>query len=225
MAGVSVIIAIDGPSAAGKTTLAKGLAEKLGILYLDTGATYRAAAYLVIQKGANPYDEVECSSLIRNSVIDLQKDDKGNLVVMMDGQDITSKIRSNEVSDISSRISAHLEVRKILVSLQRKISEGRDIVVEGRDTGSVVFPYADIKIYLDAPLDIRAERRLKDLSEMGMDSDIETVKSELSERDRRDMERKNSPLICLPEAVYINNGRFSIEETLESVLKILPAKD
>jgi cytidylate kinase len=220
-----VIIAIDGPSSAGKTTLAKGLAGRLGILFLDTGATYRAAAYLIIQKKANPDNETECSRLISNCVIDLQKGEKENLKVLLDGQDITSQIRSNEVSDISSRISVHSEVRKVLVDLQRKISQGRDVVAEGRDTGSIVFPSADIKIYLDAPLEIRTMRRLKELNEMGMDSDFETVKSQLSERDRRDMDRKNSPLICLPEAIYINNGRFSIEETLESVLTMLPVRD
>ena len=216
-----MIIVIDGPAAAGKSTLAGNLANHLGILYLDTGATYRAAALCAIEKNTDLEDSSACADVVRNCEIDLQVSDGENIKVILDGKDVSEEIRRSDVTDAASRISVHPEVRKALVELQRKIASDRDVVAEGRDTGSVVFPQADLKIYLDAPLEERASRREKDLQESAQDQPFDEIKNDMQKRDNRDMTRKDSPLVCLKDAVYINNGRYTPEETLQSVLSVV----
>ncbi|MBU1022985.1 (d)CMP kinase, partial [bacterium] len=208
-------------AAAGKSTLAKNLAQKLGILYLDTGATYRAAALFAIEQNTDLEDSSACAEVVGNCEIDLQSSLDGEIRVILNGRDVTEEIRRNDVSEAASRISVHPEVRKALVELQRKIAGNRDVVAEGRDTGSVVFPHADLKIYLDAPLEERVIRREKDLKNSGHEKQFDEIKNEMLERDRRDMTRKDSPLVCLTDAVYINNGRYSAEESLQSVLMVV----
>lgn len=216
-----MIIAIDGPAGAGKSTLAKNLARHLKIQYLDTGATYRAAALFALEEKIDLDNPTQCAEFLNRCDIDLQTMDDGKMKVLLNGRDVSDEIRKNEVSNAASRISIHSEVRHALVELQRRIAENKDVVAEGRDIGSVVFPNADLKIYLDAPLDERAERRINDYIEMGEGKSVAEIKEEISERDNRDMTRDDSPLVCVIDAVYINNGRFQPEDTLNAVLQVI----
>ena len=216
-----MIIAIDGPAGAGKSTLAKNLARHLKIQYLDTGATYRAAALFAIEEKIDLDNPTQCAELVTRCDIDLQTMEGGKMKVLLNGRDVSDEIRKNEVSDAASRISVHSEVRHALVGLQRRIAENKDIVAEGRDIGSVVFPNADLKIYLDAPLNERAERRINDCIEMGEAKSVEEIQEAMSERDHRDMTRDDSPLVCVMDAVYINNGRYQPEDTLNAVLQVI----
>jgi cytidylate kinase len=216
-----MIIAIDGPAGAGKSTLAKNLARHLKILYLDTGATYRAAALFAIEEKIDLDNPTQCAELVNRCNIEMQTMEDGKMKVLLNGRDVSDEIRKNEVSNAASRISIHSEVRHALVELQRRIAENKDVVAEGRDIGSVVFPNADLKIYLDAPLNERAERRINDYIEMGEAKSVEEIEEEMSERDNRDMTRDDSPLVCVKDAVYINNGRFQPEDTLNAVLQVI----
>ncbi|MCD6216235.1 (d)CMP kinase [bacterium] len=216
-----MIIAIDGPAGAGKSTLAKNLARHLKILYLDTGATYRAAALFAIEEKIDLDNPTQCAELVNRCDIGLQTMEDGKMKVLLNGRNVSDEIRKNEVSNAASRISVHSEVRHALVDLQRRIAENKDVVAEGRDIGSVVFPNADLKIYLDAPLNERAERRINDYIEMGEAKSVEEIEEEMSERDNRDMTRDDSPLVCVKDAVYINNGRFQPEDTLNAVLQVI----
>jgi cytidylate kinase len=216
-----MIIAIDGPAGAGKSTLAKALAKIIRFLYLDTGATYRAVALFTLENEINPDDAIKCTEIAQKCRIDLKQAESGDILVFLNGRDVTEAIRSEEVSDVASRISIHHGVRQAMAALQRKIAEGKNIVAEGRDMGSVVFPGADVKIYLDAPLDERSCRRKKQLVDMGDTKELDQVRKGIEERDMRDKMRKDSPLVCMPDAIYINNGMYAKEETLEVVLNIV----
>ena len=209
-----MIIAIDGPAGCGKSTLAKDLAERLGIIYIDTGATYRAAAFAVLRHGLDDSRPEEVAGLVENSLIELIGK-PGDQRVFLDGQDVSGEIRTPEVSDMASRISALTPVRRSLVELQRKIAEGNDVVLEGRDTGSVVFPNADLKIYLDASVEERAKRRAGDWD---IDTDLKEIESEIALRDERDRTRSDSPLTVADDAVIIDSTNLTIVEVLELVI-------
>ncbi len=215
-----MIIAIDGPAGCGKSTLAKNLAEKLGIVYIDTGATYRAAALAALRRGLDESRPEEVAELVEKSRIALlgKPDD---LRVILDGEDVSGEIRTPEVSDMASRISALTPVRRSLVELQRKIAEGNDVVLEGRDTGSVVFPNADLKIYLDASVEERAKRRAGDWDD---DTGLEDIKSEIALRDERDRTRPDSPLTVADGAVIIDSTSLTIGEVLERVIAEMRAQ-
>jgi cytidylate kinase len=216
-----MIITIDGPAAAGKSTLAKGLSKSLNWIYLDSGATYRAAALCAIENGIDLNDAEACAGLIRNASIDLDFSPDGETIVILNGRNISVEIRTDKVSEAASRISVHPEVRSELVALQRKIAEGKDIIAEGRDMGSIVFPHADLKIYLDAPIDERALRRKDELKKEGASLPISEIIESIDKRDKRDMARKASPLTQTPDSVYLNNGNLRKEETLKLALKII----
>ena len=216
-----MIIAIDGPAGAGKSTLAKNLARHLKILYLDTGATYRAVALLAVDEKIDLDDPSQCAELVNRCVIEMQILEDGKMKILLNGEDVSDDIRKKDVSKAASRIAVHSKVRHALVDLQRRIAENKDVVAEGRDIGSVVFPNADLKIYLDAPLDERANRRINDYIEMGDAKPVEEIRKEISERDNRDMTRDDSPLVCVKDAVYINNGKFQPEDTLNAVLQVI----
>ena len=215
-----MIIAIDGPAGCGKSTLAKALAKKLGILYIDTGATYRAAALAAKMHGIDETRPEEVIGLIERSKIEL-RGEPDNLRVFLDGKDVSDEIRTPEVSDLASRISTLPGVRGILVNLQRRIAEGRDAVLEGRDTGSVVFPDADLKIYLDASGEERAKRRADDWEDT---LDLEKIEAEITRRDERDTTRADSPLIIARGAVIIDSTVKAPEEVLGCVLEELHSR-
>ena len=213
-----LIIAIDGPAGSGKSTSAKLIAKKLGYLYIDTGAMYRAITYLAL-KNKVVKDESRILELARKSKIEL-KYNYGNLVVMLNDHDISNEIRSTEVNANVSDVSKISAVRKLLVEKQRELGKKNNgVVMEGRDIGTVVFPNADVKIFLTASLDTRADRRAKEYFQNGSEVIIEDIKNNLSNRDRIDSSRKDSPLIKAPDAIAIDTTNVTIEEQVNMIIK------
>ena len=223
-----LIIAIDGPAGSGKSTSAKLIAKKLGYIYIDTGAMYRAITYLALESGAiqNEYRIIE---LARSCKIDLEYKD-GEVIVLLNNRNVSKDIRSAEVNSHVSDVSKISEVRKLLVEKQREMGEkGNGIVMEGRDIGTVVFPKADVKIFLTASLDIRANRRAKEYIENGSKVLVDDIKSNLHSRDRIDSSRNDSPLIKALDAVEVDTTNVSIDEQvnliLEEVIKVANKKN
>ena len=213
-----LIIAIDGPAGSGKSTSAKLIAKKLGYLYIDTGAMYRAITFLASENGAIK-DEAKIIELARNSKIEL-KYNNGEIVVMLNDRDISEEIRSSQVNASVSDVSKISAVRKLLVEKQREMGEkGQGIVMEGRDIGTVVFPEADVKIFLTASLDIRANRRVKEYAEKGSEVVIEEIKNNLSSRDKIDSSRNDSPLTKAPDAIAIDTTSITIDEQVNLILE------
>ena len=213
-----LIIAIDGPAGSGKSTSAKLIAKKLGYLYIDTGAMYRAITYLAL-KNKVVKDESRILELARKSKIELKYND-GNLVVMLNDHDISNEIRSTEVNANVSDVSKISAVRKLLVEKQRELGKKNNgVVMEGRDIGTVVFPNADVKIFLTASLDTRADRRAKEYFQNGSEVIIEDIKNNLSNRDRIDSSRKDSPLIKAPDAIAIDTTNVTIEEQVNLIIQ------
>ena len=211
----NIIIAIDGPAASGKSTAAKRLANALGYLYLDTGAMYRAITYSVLKK--NIFDDLEkIFDLVRNIELELKFED-GVTRVFVDGEEVTDFIRTPEVSGKVSEISRIPEVRKEMVKLQRRIAEQGNLVAEGRDITTVVFPNADVKIFMTASLDERARRRYKEHQERGEDVTFEEVKANLEKRDKIDSTRPVSPLRKAEDAVELDTTNMTVEEELEKM--------
>ncbi|MBL7574954.1 cytidylate kinase [Peptoniphilus asaccharolyticus DSM 20463] len=203
-------VAIDGPSGSGKSTIAKLLADKLNITYVDTGAMYRAIALHSKETGIEPVD------FINEVEIDYH-DDK----VFLNGEDVSDKIRTEEISKLASKISKNLKVREFLVQKQREISKKRSVVMEGRDIGTVVLPEADYKFYLDAGVEVRAKRRYNQLIEKGEKAEFGQVLIDLKDRDFNDMNRENSPLVKAEGAIFIDSADITLEETLDKMLNTI----
>ncbi|MDP4172880.1 MAG: (d)CMP kinase [Bacteroidota bacterium] len=211
-----MIITIDGPAGSGKSTSAKLIARRLGFTYLDTGAMYRAITYLALKNNAlNDLNEI--IRLSENSKIDLSFID-GITKVTLNGEDVTSEIRSLEVNSNVSEVSAIPEVRKALVHMQQAIGDNNNIVAEGRDTGTTVFPKADVKIFLIASLVERAKRRLREFQEKGEDVSFQEIELNLSKRDKIDSQRVVSPLKKASDAIEIDTSNISIDEQVELIL-------
>lgn len=213
------IIAIDGCAATGKSVLARGIAEKLNILYLDTGAMYRAAGIYFLERGLE-FTEENIKNHIDNIDIRLEYIDKVTKVYLND-IDVTDKIRTSKASMGASDVSKFLPVREKLVALQRKMAKGQNVVLEGRDVTTVVFPNATLKIYLTATPDIRAIRRQRDLAKKGEIKDVEVVKEELLKRDLQDTTRKESPLKKADDAIEIDTTTLTNDETVDMVIELL----
>ncbi len=223
-----MIIAIDGPAGSGKSSTARALAKALSGFYLDTGAMYRAMALAFHRAGA-PISEASAEDFIDTIRVDLMYEDD-DIRVFLDGEDVSSEIRSPEVTEYSSRVSRLATVRRKLVSEQRRLAgeldnQGHHVVVEGRDIGTVVFPNAHAKFFMTANARVRAERRKLDLSRQGVETDIRSVMEDIERRDRQDSEREHSPLIQAQDAVVIDTTRLSPEEQLEHVLRTVRALD
>jgi cytidylate kinase len=218
-----LIIAIDGPSGAGKSTVAKALARRLGYTYIDTGAMYRAVA-LKAKRGAvlleNEEDVYRWASSFHIAFV--EEGDRTR--VLCDGEDVTEAIRSPEVSLLASDISKRKGVREALVGMQRELGKQGGIVLEGRDIGTVVFPKAEIKFYLDADAEERARRRYDELIEKQMKVDFEQIHKEVSRRDENDMTRTHSPLRMAEDAIRIDSTDLSAEEVVEEMLRIIRHK-
>jgi CMP/dCMP kinase len=214
-----LIIAIDGPAGAGKSTVARMLARRLGLTYVDSGATYRAAAFRVLEAGVVAEDEARVAEVVARAEIAFQTTD-GQPRVLVDGQDVTDKIRSSEVTLAAARVSRLPEVRKKLVALQRTLAKGRGVVMEGRDIGTVVFHDAPLKIFLEADRDERARRRLEQNHREGRSTTLEDTAYELGRRDQLDAERKISPLVAAPDAVAIDSTHLSADEVVEKILSL-----
>ncbi len=213
-------IAIDGPAGAGKSTIAKLVAKKLGIIYVDTGAMYRAMALFVNRRGLDGLDEEQVCSCLRDASISLSFQD-GEQCVLLNGENVNDLIRTPEISGMASRISVYGDVRKKLVSEQQKIAEGTDLIMDGRDIGSCVLPNADLKIYLTASSQVRGKRRFDEMVEKGESCDLENIIKEIEERDYRDMHREISPLIQAPDAVLVDTSDMTIRQVVDAIMKLV----
>jgi CMP/dCMP kinase len=213
------IVAIDGTAGSGKSTTARLAAKELGFLHLDTGAMYRAITLKVIRQKLNPEDIQTLSKMLESSQIDLQPV-KGRNRVMLDGEDVSEAIRTPEVDKLVSQVSAVPQVRQRLVAEQRRIADGRQVVCEGRDITSVVFPHAQIKFYIDASMAARADRRKAEMEHKGRSISEKTIQDNLTERDYIDSTRSHSPLTRTPDAIYIDTSNITIDEEVMIVTNI-----
>ncbi len=216
-------IAIDGPAGAGKSTIAKIVSKKLGFIYIDTGAMYRAMAVHMLRNGVNVKNDAEIEKNIDTADISIGYE-KGEQVVFLNGENVNSQLRTEEVSAMASVTSANANVRKKLVELQQKQAETTDVVMDGRDIGTVVLPNAGLKIYLTAGSRVRAERRYKEMMEKGIDCDLDKIEEEIKDRDHRDMTRENSPLKKADDAVEIDSSYMTIDEVADKIIKLYEEK-
>ena len=219
---MSFVVTIDGPAGAGKSTTARAIASRLGFLYVDTGALYRALALKVEECGVSPDDPAGVEACIEGAKVDLSGSPE-HVHVWLDGRDVSREIRTPAVSELSSRLAAMPEVRARLVETQRALAARGPLVAEGRDLGTVVFPEAEVKIFLDASVEERARRRARDLQERGIASPLEQVREEIERRDRRDRDRAQSPLKPSPDAKVIDTTGMDLEPQVEAVLSVVTA--
>jgi len=214
-----LIITIDGPVGSGKSTVARGVAELLGYTYLDSGAMYRALALKAIRRGVSLSDAVALESLARETHIDLERGADGQKV-LLDGADVTQAIRTAEVSQAASRVALIPGVRQLLVDEQRRAGGRGAVVMEGRDIGTVVFPHAELKIFLDASVEVRAERRWREHQQKGDGFTLAQVVDEVHERDLRDRSRVASPLVRANDAVLVDNTAMDAVETARLIVQL-----
>jgi cytidylate kinase len=217
--GMKKVIAIDGPAGAGKSTIAKGLAKELSYIYIDTGAMYRAVAYQALKQGIAADDAQALTKLAAESEIDMRVEGGENRI-LLNGEDVTAEIRLPEVGAMASPVSAIGGVREHLVAQQRRLAARGNVVMDGRDIGTVVLPDADCKIYLTASLDERVMRRYTELKAKGLDTTPDEVKNDIETRDYRDSHRENSPLRQADDAVYLDSTGLGIDEVLAKVREL-----
>jgi len=215
-----LVIAIDGPSGAGKSTVARSLARRLGYLYIDTGAMYRAVALKVKEKSIDPEDESALYQLASSLSLTFVTERK-ETHVLCDGEDVTESIRLPEMSRLASDISKKKRVREASVQKQREMGRGGGVVLEGRDIGTVVFPDADVKFYLDAEIEVRGRRRFNELAQKGIKVDFKETFEGVMQRDHNDMHRVYSPLKKADDAVLIDSTHRSVEEVVEEMVRII----
>lgn len=216
-------IAIDGPAGAGKSTIARMVAGKLGFIYVDTGAMYRAMALYMIKNNIRPQESDRISATCVSADITI-KHEKGEQIVCLNGENVNGLIRTEEVGNMASASSVNGDVRKKLVELQQRLAETSNVVMDGRDIGTVVLPGADLKIYLTASSQVRAVRRFKELSERGENCDLEAIRKDIEERDYRDMHREISPLKQAEDAVLIDSSDMTIDQVADRILELYKEK-
>lgn len=214
---MSFVVAIDGPAGAGKGTITKQVGERLGLINIDTGAMFRCVTLKVLQEGIQIENENKMKEVLDNIDIDM----KENGDVFLNGEDVTKKIRENEVTSFVSPVSTIPFVRERLLQFQRKIAQDKNVIMEGRDIGTVVFPNANVKIYLDASAEERAKRRVKQNQEKGIASSYEEVLKSIIDRDKKDLTRKIAPLKKAEDAIYIDSTNMSIEEVTDEIVRIV----
>lgn len=217
-------IAIDGPAGAGKSTMAKALAAKLGCVYLDTGAIYRTVAYHMILMGISPKDKDGVARMIDDVNIKIEFPGDGKQHMILNGRDVTDELRTPEMSQGASLVSAHAVVRDVLLDLQRDMAKNHNVVMDGRDIGTVVLPDADVKIFLTASSKVRAKRRMEELLAKGQQADFQTVLADIELRDEQDSTRAIAPLRCAVDAVRVDTSDHGIEECIEMLLAIVREK-
>lgn len=216
-----VIVAIDGPAGAGKSTIAKRVAAKLGYVYINSGAMYRAIALWATRLGIDLSDMHRLEQLAKEANIEFKAESSR---VLLNGEDVTEAIRPLEISEAASKVSVVPAVRRALLGAQRSIAEANSVVMEGRDIGSVVFPQAQVKIFLDAAPEERAQRRMLELQRDGRAAEFEKVAGEVAARDERDRQRKEAPLVQAPDAEFVDTTGLSIEQVEDAILKIVRAR-
>lgn len=218
-----ISIAIDGPAGAGKSTIARRVAAALSFIYVDTGAMYRAMALYICRSGIDPLDAAAVSSKCREAEISIEYRE-GEQVVVLDGENVNAFLRTPEVSDMASRTSVNPDVRSKLVQLQQQLAARENVVMDGRDIGTVVLPDAKVKIYLTASVEVRAKRRYLELLQKGEQADLKEIASQIEDRDYRDMHRELSPLRQAEDAVLVDTSSLSIEEVTDTILTIAREK-
>jgi len=216
-----LVIAIDGPAASGKSTTARYLADRLGYTYIDTGAMYRAVTCAVLDAGIDPADRERVEALARELRIELRREADGTLHTYLNGVDVSREIRTTEVTAHVSQVSSYSGVRTPVVDQQRKMGESGGVVLDGRDIGTVVFPNADVKVFMVADLGARAERRKAELDRVGPGVPLDALMSDIAERDRFDSTRDLSPLKRADDAVLIDTSGLTIEQQVEAVLDLV----
>ena len=214
-------IAIDGPAGAGKSTIAKRLAKELGYCYVDTGAIYRTVAYFLDLLGVSPKDVDGVESYIDELTINIEYDENGLQHMIMNVMDVTGDIRSQDISQKSSLVSAHAVVREVLLDMQRDVARKNNVIMDGRDIGTVVLPNADVKIFLTASPEVRAKRRTDELTAKGQKAVYETILKEIIQRDYQDSHRLVAPLKQADDAVLVDTSNLNIQEVMETIKGIV----
>lgn len=217
---MSFVVAIDGPAGAGKGTITKLVGQKLGLINIDTGATFRCVALNMLQENIKMEEEEKIQKILDHIHIEMYPN--GN--IFLNGEEVTHRIRENDVNNLVSPVSVLPIVRNKLLEVQRKIAEGKNVIMEGRDIGTVVFPNADVKIYLDATPEERARRRVLQNQEKGIQSSYEEVLQGIKDRDKRDSTRKIAPLKRAEDAIYMDSTNLTIEQVVEKMVEIINNK-
>ena len=220
---MSFNIAIDGPAGAGKSTIAKQLAKELSFIYVDTGAMYRSMALYFMRNGIAKEDEAAISDACKTVEVSIAYEN-GEQQVLLNGENVSKEIRKEEVGKMASATSVYKEVRTKLVELQQKLAADKDVIMDGRDIGTCVLPNAQVKIYLTASVETRAERRYQELQEKGADCDLEVIKKDIADRDYQDMYREISPLKQAEDAILVDSSDMGIEEVVETIKNIYREK-
>ena len=221
MSSKVVVVAIDGPAGAGKSTVARTVAEKLSYVYINTGAMYRAVALWALRSDIDLTNHFKLERLAEQARIEFEP---GSTKVFLNGAEITHHLTDPAVAEAASIISAVPGVRKALVAEQRRIAEGASVVMEGRDIGTVVFPNAAVKIFLDADVLIRAERRTKELEAKGQPADVSEIAAQIAERDKRDSTRAEAPMTQAPDAIYVDSTGLDASEVADAILRVVRSK-
>ena len=209
-------VAIDGPAGAGKSTVAKRVAKELGFIYVDTGAMYRALAVFFLKQGLRPEDTEKIAKSCKDAKVSIGYED-GVQQVYLNGENVTSLLRTEEVGNMASVSSAVREVRAQLLELQRELARTEDVVMDGRDIGTNILPNADVKVYLTASVETRARRRFLELQEKGVECNLADIAHDIEERDTRDMNREIAPLKQAEDAVLVDSSNMSIDEVVEAI--------
>ena len=218
---MSVAIALDGPAGAGKSSIAKRAAKALDFIYVDTGALYRTIGLAATRKGVEPNPSVEVEKLLNEITVDLTFNDKGEQIVLLDGEDVSGLIRTPEASMMASKISAVPSVRAYLLDLQRNMAKSHNVIMDGRDIGTVVLPDANVKIFLTASPEARAQRRFKELCEKGMDVKYEDILNDVITRDYNDSHRETAPLKPAEGCVMVDTTELDFEQSVEKIISVI----
>ena len=218
---MSVAIALDGPAGAGKSSIAKRAAKALDFIYVDTGALYRTIGLAATRKGVEPTPSDEVEQLLSEITVDLTFNDKGEQIVLLDGEDVSGLIRTPEASMMASKISAVPSVRAYLLDLQRNMAKSHNVIMDGRDIGTVVLPDAKVKIFLTASPEVRAQRRYKELCEKGMDVKYEDILNDVITRDYNDTHRETAPLKPAEGCVMVDTTELDFEQSVEKIISVI----